>query len=166
MNPEWTEGQLEFNFSGAAKTEKPDASAAPLKSTDFWVTFPTETWLIEIKDPDGANAAYHASAVAGILKQIQNDALLKEHLLPKNYGVFAHLSDLGQLPLGTVRYGIVIGLAELSAADRTMLANKVQRCIDSIGPGVKRSASWPIAEVHNVESWNQKFPDMQITRHL
>jgi len=166
MNPDWTEDKLEFNFSTALKTEKTDGAARPLKSTDFWVLFPRETWLIEVKDPDGAPGPHHLGAVTGALKEIKNDALLKEHLLPKIYGVYAYLVDTGREPRGSVRYGIVIGLTALSAAERTTLANKVQRTLNRIGPKVRHSKYWPVAEVHNVESWNNKYPNMRITRHL
>jgi hypothetical protein len=165
MNPDWTEGKLEFDFSGALTTEKPDVAAAPLKSTDFWVLFPRETWLIEVKDPDRTPVAQHAGEVAGMLRKIQNNALLKEHLLPKIYGIYAYLVDTAREPRGKVRYVVLIGLTTLSAADRTTLANKIQRTLDRIGPKVRHSRYWPVAEVHNVDSWNSKYPHMRITRH-
>lgn len=165
MNPNWTEGKLEFDFSSALKTEKPDAAAAPLKATDFWVRFPRETWLIEVKDPEAARLDYRPGAVIGAFKEIQNDALLKEHLLPKIYGVYAYLVDSARAPRGRVRYCVVIGLASLSAADRTVLTNKIQRTVDQIGPKVRHGKYWPVVEVHNVESWNHKYPQIRITRH-
>lgn len=53
MNPNWTEGKLEFDFSGAVQpVEKPDTIASPLKSVDFIAKYSQELWLIEVKATD------------------------------------------------------------------------------------------------------------------
>jgi hypothetical protein len=63
LNPDWTEGKLEFDFSGAVQpVEKPDTSASPLKSVDFVAKYPQELWLIEVKDPDGTPLPHQAGA--------------------------------------------------------------------------------------------------------
>lgn len=165
VNPLWTEGSLEFDFSGAIHTDQPEKPAQPLKSVDFWARYPGCVWLIEVKDPDGAPAPHHAGAVASILKTVFNDHLLKEHLLPKLYGSYAHLMDTGREPRGPVRYGVLLGLTSLTSADRTVLTNKLQRYVDRIGPKVRHSRHWPIVEVHNLSSWNAAHPEMAITRH-
>ncbi len=166
MNPNWSEGQLEFDFSRASQPVlKLDALSRSLKSVDFWAQYRGNLWLIEVKDPEGAPASGRGGAIAGMLKEIKNDELLKTHLLPKLYGTFAYLVEIGKEPRGLVRYGILIGISGLTAADRTLLANKVQRIIDRIGPKVRHSRHWPIAEAHNVASWNHKFTAMTITRH-
>ena len=165
MNPDWTEGKLEFDFSTARATDQPDKKAQPLKSVDFWAQYTDELWLIEVKDPEAASIVHQPGAVASVLKEILNDHLLKEHLLPKLYGAFAYLVEIGKEPRGRVRYGVVIGMSTLTAADRSMLTNKVQRIVDRIGPKIRYSRHWPLVEVHNVASWNHTHPHMSITRH-
>jgi hypothetical protein len=135
-----------------------------LKSVDFWARYPGVTWLIEVKDPESASPAHQPSAVAGVLKEIRNDRLLKEHLLPKLYGVFAYLVVTGREPRGPVRYAVLIGLSDLTADERHVLTNGVQRVVDRIGPKVRHGRHWPIVEVHNVASWNRAHPTMAVTR--
>ena len=64
-----------------------------------------------------------------------------------------------------MRYGVVIAMSTLTAADRSMLTNKVQRVVDRIGPKIRYSRHWPLVEVHNVASWNHAHPHMSITRY-
>jgi len=165
LNPPWTEGELEFDFSSAKVADKLDAAAKPLKSADFWVLCSSQSWLIEVKDPDETPPQYHAGQVLGILKEIKNDHFLREHVLPKLYGSYAHLCETGKEPRGIVHYCVVIGLTTLTAADRSMLANRAQRIIDRIGPKVRYSRHWPVVEVHNLASWNSAHPDMAVTRN-
>ena len=165
MNLDWTEGKLEFDFSTAIATDKPDKKADPLKSVDFWVQYRNELWLIEVKDPEAAASPHQSSAAASVLKEILNDHLLKEHLLPKLYGVFAYLVEIHREPRGRIRYGVVIGMSSLTAAERTMLTNKVQRIVDRIGPKVRYGRHWPVIEVHNVVSWNHAHPHITVIRH-
>lgn len=165
MNPDWTEGKLEFDLSGATRpVERPDKLAQPLKSVDFIANYPRQLWLIEVKDPDGAPPAYQPLSIKSVLSELSNDALLKEHILPKLYGTFIYLIETQREPRGRVRYAVLIGLSTLTAADRHMLTDKIQRVIDRIGPKIRHSRLWPIAEVHNVNSWNTTHPTMQITR--
>lgn len=100
-----------------------------------------------------------------MISQLRNDRLLKEHLLPKLYGTFTYLCLNNREPRGKVRYGIVIGFSSLTSADRNMLTDKIQRVIDRIGPKIRHSRHWPIAEVHNVNSWNVAHSHMNVTRH-
>jgi gamma-glutamyl:cysteine ligase YbdK (ATP-grasp superfamily) len=166
VNPNWVEGSLEFDFSGAVDpVEKPDRPAQPLKSVDFVAKYARELWLIEVKDPDAAPAPQQRGAINAMIAGIQNDELLKQHLLPKIYGTFVYLVQNRREPRGRVRYGVLIGLTALTAADRAVLTDKLQRVIDRVGPKVRHSRMWPIAEVHNVASWNGAHPDMAITRH-
>lgn len=165
MNPNWAEGKLEFDFSGAIQpVEKPDVAAQPLKSVDFIVQYPRELLLIEVKDPDGAPGPHPAGAIRDTIAKLQNDDLLKERLLPKLYGTFAYLVSAGSEPRGRVRYVTLIGLSSITAAERSMLTDKIQRIVDRIGPKIRHSRQWPVIEVHNVLSWNTKFPHMAITR--
>lgn len=53
MRPEWTEGNLEFDFSSTLQTCKPDELAEPmthlappLKSMDFYVWLSKILWFI------------------------------------------------------------------------------------------------------------------------
>ena len=166
MNPIWTEDKLEFDFSGAGFLEKPGSLASPLKSVDFWAQYPGETWLIEVKDPEQAPPVHLPGAVASVLAEIGNDSLLKEHLLPKLYGMFAYMVMTHREPRGRVRYGVLIGLSDLTAAERHTLTDNVQRVVDRIGPKIRYGKHWPVVEVHNVASWNAAHPHMTITRHV
>ena len=75
MNPDWTEGKLEFDFSKAIATDKPDRKADPLKSVDFWAQYRDQLWLIEVKDPEAAALPHQSSAAASALKEILNALL-------------------------------------------------------------------------------------------
>ncbi|HZP83178.1 MAG TPA: hypothetical protein VFB21_16165, partial [Chthonomonadaceae bacterium] len=166
LNPDWTEGRLEFDFSGAIlPIERPERSAQPLRPVDFIAKYAQELWLIEVKDPEGAPAPHRIGAIQDAIKGIQNEHLLKEHLLPKLYGTFAYLVWRNREPRGRVRYGVLIGLTTLSAPDRNMLTDKIQRIVDRIGPKVRHSRHWPVVEVHNIASWNLAHANMRIIRH-
>ena len=96
MNPDWTEGKLEFDFSRAVQpVVRPDRLAQALKSVDFVATYPRDIWMIEVKDPEGAPVPHRAGAIRSTFAEIQNDSLLKEHLLPKLYGTYAYLVITG-----------------------------------------------------------------------
>ena len=169
MRSEWTEGKLEFNFSMAFQTCQPDvaaepmtAMAPPLKSMDFYVWLPRLLWFIEIKDPEGTS---HPNAKASVLSELKNDALLKEHLLPKLFGAYAHFvfedADLS----GPIRFSVLIGLTDLTAPERNMLTDKLNRVISRIGPKLRHGRYWPSVEVHNLDSWNRTYPDFPVQRH-
>jgi hypothetical protein len=164
MNPDWTEGQLEFDFSGATSPVGRYDNLTVLKTVDFVVCFAKETWLIECKDPEGAGT-HSVSAVKKTLQELRNDELLKTHLLPKLYGTYAHLAMTNNLPKGRVRYGVVIGLSGLDAALCIALTDRIQRIVNQIGPKRPHSRFVPEVEVHNVERWNRRSPHMAIQRH-
>ena len=171
MRAEWTEGQLEFNFSSALQTCQPDKNpgplatvAPPLKSVDFYVWLTGQLWLIEVKDPEAARDNMVEIAKKTLYSELKNDALLKEHILPKLFGSYVHLAfedvDL-DVP---VRYGVVLGVRGLSNADRNTLTDKIERIVRKIGPKVGPSNHWPEIEVHNLESWNKAHPEMKVSR--
>lgn len=169
MRAEWTENQLEFDFSSALQTCKPDEQAEPmtsvappLKSMDFYVWLPNLLWFIEVKDPE---ATTHPGAKAAVLAELKNDALLKEHILPKLFGAYAHFAFEEADLAGPVRYTVLIGLSTLTNADRTMLTDKISRIISKIGPKLRHGRYWPQPEVHNLDSWNGAHPDFKVTRH-
>jgi len=165
VNPDWIEGKLAFDFSGATGgVARRESEANPLSCVDFCAEYSTALWLVEVKDPEGTPEPHAASAVKGALKELLNDQLLRSHLLPKLYGTFAHLVLLGREPRGSVRYAILIGLSSLTAADRTMLRDKVQRVVDRIGPKIRYARHWPVVEVHTLDSWNATYSWMTVTR--
>ncbi len=165
MSPEWIEGRLGFDFSCATgAVARPETAANPLKCVDVCARYPDGLWLVEVKDPEGTSEQHREGAVIGIWKEIQNDHLLKSHLLPRLYGTYAYLVEQGLEPRGCVRYGILIGLTDLTAADRASLTDKVQRFVDRIGPKIRHSRHWPVVEVHNIASWNAAHPEMLVTR--
>lgn len=169
MRAEWTENKLEFDFSSALQTCKPDEVAEPmtqlappLKSMDFYVWLPNLLWFIEVKDPEGAT---HPGAQAQVWAELRSDALLKEHLLPKLFGAYAHFVFENASLSGPVRYSVLIGLSNLTNADRSHLTDKINRVISRIGPKLRHGRFWPQAEVHNVQSWNAAYPSVRVTRH-
>ncbi len=167
MRIEWTEGQWEFDFSGLSlPVERPEQIERSLKVVNFVFRLKSETWFIECKDPEGTPLPRRADKIKEMWSAIKNDALLKEHLLPKLYGTFVHLTLTGTLHRGRVRYGVIIGLSDLDAATRLVLIDTVQRVIDRIGPKLRHSRHVPVVEVHNVSSWNAAYPNMSITRHF
>ena len=169
MRTEWSEGQLEFDFSSALRTCQPDKKAEPLstvapplKSVDFYVWYPGLLWLIEVKDPDSTPPK--AGAQKAFYSEMKNDALLKEHILPKLYGACAHLAIENVDLTDKIRCGIVVGLRDLSNADRHMLTDKIDRIVRQIGPKLGFSNDWPGTEVHSLESWNDAHPEMKVSR--
>lgn len=169
LNPNWAEGELAFDFSTATLTCQPDRSvnnltrlAPPLKSVDFYVWFDAELWLIEVKDPDAAPYEYSSQKEA--LSRLKNDALLKEHFLPKLYGSFCHLLEEGKDLTVPIRYMVVIGFSELSVYDQDRLTQRLSAFAKVIGPKHKDSNADVEPEVHNIESWNRRYPNIPLTR--
>ncbi len=172
MRAEWTEGELEFDFSTALQTCQPDqiaepltSKAEPLKSVDFYVWFPDELWLIELKDPEDAPTAKIDGETKAAWSALKNDALLKEHLLPKLYGAFVHLTLEEDDISGRNKYVVIIGLTDLTNADRNLLTDKIERVIQKIGPKFRDSQYWPGPDIHNLQSWNAANPMMHVIRH-
>jgi hypothetical protein len=167
----WTEGGLEFDFGAALQTCQPDIAAEPLtrmapplKSPDFYVWRQRETLLVEVKDPEGAPSSHRVGAVNRVWETVVSNALLEEHLLPKLYGAYVHLTTAGVEPRGRVRYLILLGISNMTAADRNMLTDKIERVVRRVGPRVRHSRYWPEPEVHNIQSWNLAHPEMRVKR--
>jgi hypothetical protein len=95
VRQDWTEEQLEFDFSGARRVDRPEEIERHLRVVDFVVRYPNETWLIECKDPEAAPLSHRPGAIRGLLAELTTDVLLKKHLLPKLYGTFAFYCLMG-----------------------------------------------------------------------
>lgn len=166
MRREWTEAQLEFDFSSLrSPVERPEKRERSLKVVDFVFRYRGETWFIECKDPEAAPVPHRLGALRAAWQEIRNEALMKEHLLPKLYGTSAYLVLNSKLQRGRIRYAVVIGLATLDAATRIVLTDAVQRIVNRIGPRPGRSRYAPVVEIHNLASWNLRHPEMPVTRH-
>ncbi len=164
MQPEWMEGRLTFNFASVINpVRKPDKDENTLKTVDFIAEYPAVLWLIDVKDPERTSITHQQDAIQETLTSISNDSLLKEHLLPKLYGTFVYLVEKELESRGNILYVTLIGVTELDAALRSSLRDKIQRYINRIGPKFQNSHHSPIADVHNIASWNQAYPGMEIT---
>jgi len=106
-----------------------------------------------------------ASEAQGLLKELRNDVLFKQHLLPKLYGTYVYLAIADRLPQGQVRYGVVIGLAALDTGLCIALADRLQRIINQVGPKRRYSRFVPLIEITTVERWNRRYPNKAIQRH-
>ncbi|HEY3779463.1 MAG TPA: hypothetical protein VGL56_00160 [Fimbriimonadaceae bacterium] len=164
-NANWTEGELEFNFETcSSQVWRPESLSRHLKAPDFVAPYDNETWIIEVKNPEAAKPLHRPGEIKAMIKSLQNDALAKEHLLPKLYGIYVYCAMTGQVMKAPIRYAAVIGVTDLDAALRSNVTNILQKVIDAVGPLDRITGFAPVAEVHSVESWNNKFHDKAISR--
>lgn len=159
------EGSLQFELRNNIKTPyKLDEIERTLKAVDFVIQFSDEMILIEVKDPEGTIASKRDGQIKAVFSELENDTLIKQHLLPKLYGSFAYFVMTNCKPLCPVRYLVLICLADLTMSERTTVTNKLQRIIVAIGPVVATTTHRPVVEVHNLESWARNHPNITITR--
>lgn len=147
-----------------AETRRVEQEERTLKVVDFLWQPAEATWLVEIKDPEGAPGAYRTEAVSATLSTLASGMLVDEHFLPKLFGTYVWLAREGLLRPVAHRYAVLIGMDRLDAALRLAAGDRVQRSIDAVGPVDRASGRAPFAEVHDLRSWNALPSAPQITR--
>ena len=107
MPSQFTEGELEFDFSAALSAENLDAGGqrgqpTGMKLVDFVVKETDRTLLIEVKDPSEAGAS--PAERAKFAKAMRQNTLISEVLVPKARGsyTFLHLMKRDDNPFLSV----------------------------------------------------------------
>lgn len=157
------EGGLRCDFP-PLETHRPEERNRELKLVDF-VWLPSDaTWLVEIKNPYDAPEDQQSGAVRGTLETLRNGRLVDQHLLPKLFGTYAWLFRAGLLRGLPHRYVALIATDPLDAGLRLAAVEAIQRTIDAVGPLDRTSGISPVAEVHDLASWNALAGTPEITR--
>jgi hypothetical protein len=145
------------------ETKRPEKEERTLKCVDFVWQSPDETWLVEIKDPERPEEPYRTQAVSEAAATLLSGRLVDEHFLPKLFGTYVWLRRKGLLRAVSHRYAVLIA-TPLDAPLRNSVMDRVQREIDGVGPFDRERGIAPVAEVHDLASWNALSGTPKISR--
>jgi hypothetical protein len=155
------EGDLEFDFAGHP-AYKLDGTLRDLPAVDFMVWAHDRALLIECKDPNNPHAT--PGERSRFVRELQSDVFLRTQAVRKLHGSVVGLCLENALPHGLVHYVLLIECIGLTAADRNMLRDKIERVITVAGPP---GSSWDaevVANVVDIAGWNACYPDMPVHR--
>lgn len=134
------------------ETHRPDG-LSKLRTVDFVWSVAKATWLVEIKDPEATPEPQREGEVKGTLSKLLSGDLVDEHFLPKLFGTYVWLRRKGLLRPVPHRYAVLVAMP-LDAALRNAVTDRIQREIDAVGPVDRAKGIPPVAEAHDLASWN------------
>lgn len=156
-----TERDLCFSPDPACTVTEFDERGGDLKTVDFLIEREGQAIILEFKDFDGPRTK---GATSDPRPEIQNQKLLKQHLLPKLYGSYAIFFGFQMEAAKKVSYAVVIGYRNLDAPLRAKVEEDIRRIVYRVGPNLTDSRVPPVVQVHNIESWNKAYPSLPISR--
>lgn len=167
MTPPVREGELEFEFSGAARVERLDQQGIPLPQgmqlVDFVVEEQHRTLLIEVKDP--SQSAVPERERRSFAKKMRQNTLIHQELVPKarDSYTYLHLMANDSKPFLFV---VVLGLEELPdqvallAPFKDRLLGRLRH--EAEEPWLRQYVTDCI--VVTPDLWSTHFPDYALTR--
>ena len=163
-NPKPGVRRLWCGFS-LSETRRPEKSPGnKLKVVDFIWSAAGTTWLVEIKDPEATPEDRREGEVKGTPARLASGDLVDEHFLPKLFGTYVWMRREGLLRPVPHRYVVLIGMDRLDAALRNAVTDRIQREIDAVGPLDRTTDRAPMAEAHDLASWNALAGTPEIAR--
>ena len=145
------------------ETQRPDREERTLKCVDFVWQASDATWLVEIKDPGRPEEPYRTQAAGETLTTLASGQLVDEHFLPKLFGTYIWMRRRGLLRDLPHRYAMLV-VMPLDAALRNATMDRVQREVNGVGPVDRENGRGPVAEVHDLTSWNATSGVPEIVR--
>ena len=174
MTHEIEEGDLIFTFEGAVKVEKFDDDRthgmnhleAGMKRVDFIVTFPTKTWLIEVKDPENTHIpiAHKKRQKASFRIKMRSETLYRRELAPKLKDSILYLALANRAPQSKFTYLCLIGIEKLDSAMLQAMEEKMRKLCCLPGPHRQEWASKFDVQVFNLTTWNEHIPGSTVRR--
>ena len=158
------EGDLQMSIDDALNARKFDGESHGLshcmKAVDFVVDLPERYLFMEFKDPD--NPGTRPENRREFIQEFQSGEL-DEELKYKYRDSFLYEWAAGRAEK-PVRFYVLVALEELTTVN---LQARTQGLRSKLPVGGPSSWTRPIAEdcaVFNLASWNERFPDFQVSR--
>jgi hypothetical protein len=174
MPVEIDERDLIFSFDSPLKVERFDDERthgmghlqASMKRVDFIVTFPQQTWLIEVKDPENRTIPPHRAAAQRqrFRRRMYRGSLYSRELAPKLKDTLVYLTLAQRAPANEIRYVVLLGLARLDAAMLLTAQDKLRRLCFLPGPFQRDWPSRFAVMVFDIESWNRNLTPHSVRR--
>ena len=162
----FTEGNLQVNFDGTVSVRKFDDNSHGLnhcmKAVDFIVELPDRYFYVEFKDPQ------HPRAPAGEAEEYRNRLMSQQ--IDEEFKYKFRDSFLYELGLDRankpIYFVVLIALDTLTSADMLQRQEALERKLPLQGPN---DQPWPRPLVNscavlNINSWNNLFPEFQVSR--
>ena len=132
-----------------------------MSAVDWIVDLEDETYFVEVKDPDAPTARVHGQRDE-FVRDLSSGKLSKK-LVKKFRDTFLYEWACKRVDK-PVRYVVIVALSELDPALLETRTDELNRRLPSGTPG-----SWarPLAKgciVVNLETWNQTFPQLRLSR--
>ncbi|MEO5367189.1 MAG: hypothetical protein H7831_12745 [Magnetococcus sp. WYHC-3] len=173
-NPDWTEGDIQFDFSKARTVISLDQHGRGhglshvLKSVDFVVEWDNDFWLIEVKDPENARipVEHRKEQQQAFGKKMSSRSLIHAELFPKFIDSLIFLGLDRGIPPKPMKYLTLIAMADLGPAQlgplQDALKNHHERCL--LGPAPRGWSKGFSVFMFTLELWNERFPHCRATR--
>ena len=158
-----SEGDIHIEFQGVINAEKFDDArhgmSHCLKAVDFLCDWPSDLWLVELKDPEESAIPlkYKASSVTRFTKELSTEEYFRSVLAQKLKDTVLYLHLDCRLPDKPMKYVVLVGL---STMDSAMMVNALDRLRKACGdpkPGSPWRRGYAVAFL-NIEEWNKRFP--------
>lgn len=172
--PTETEGDLIFSFDEDAQIERFDDDKTHgmnhyqkgMKRVDFVVTFPTVTWLIEVKDPENSNipTAHKSNQKASFRNKMRSETLYRLELAPKLKDSLVYLVLANRAPEKSIKYICIIGIEKLDSAMLANMQDRMRKLCFLPGPHSRDWTSKFDVIVVNLSEWNQKITGSTVRR--
>ncbi len=164
----YLEGGYEFDF-GAVQVEKLDSEGRSLpigmSFVDFVVYEESRTILIEVKDPSQKGAT--AKEREEFLRQIQQNTLINESLVPKGRDSYTYLHLMNQIRRSLL-YIVILGMEKYDESfDSALILGFQDRLRQRLNK--ETEVPWEIKYIDDVlvlttEKWSEVFPNYKISR--
>jgi hypothetical protein len=137
-----------------------------MKRVDLLVTSPSETWLIEVKDPDNTKipAAQVTRQRASFRKKMHSGTLYSRELAPKLNDTLVYLTLANRAPANRITYVVLLGLEKLDAPMLLTAQNKLRQLCFLPGPFMKPWPSGFDVIVVNIAAWNKHLIPHSVRR--
>ncbi len=168
MLTRFLEGGFELVF-GAVQVEKLDRQGRSLpigmSFVDFVVYEESRTILIEVKDPSQRGAT--PKERQEFLRQIQQNTLVNDRLVPKGRDSYTYLHLMNQIR-GRLLYIVILGMEEYDKSfDSALILGFQDRLRQRLNK--ETEVPWEIKYIDDVlvltmETWNEVFPNYKLSR--
>ena len=168
-NVSLSEGEIQIEFQGVLKAEKFDDArhgmSHCLKAVDFLCDWPSDLWLVELKDPEESAIPlkHQANSVAQFTRELSTEQYFRSVLAQKLKDTLLYLHLECRLPDKPMKYVVLVGL---SSMDSAMMLNALDRLRKACGDpksGIPWRRGYAVAFL-NIEEWNKRFPHCPATR--
>lgn len=164
-----SEGEIQIEFQGVLHAEKFDDArhgmSHCLKAVDFLCEWPSDLWLVELKDPEESAIPekHRANSVAEFRTHLSTEDYFRGVLAQKLKDTILYLHLDCRLPDKPMKYVVLAGL---SSMDSAMMLNALDRLRKACGDpkqGIPWRRGYAVAFL-NIKEWNKRFPHCPATR--